>query len=65
MSEWVSVKDGLPAPMVRVLCLSYKWCRRGHHHGYAPVTWLDDHLNEIDKVTHWLPLPDAPSYSEK
>ena len=62
-SKWISVEDGMPEPMVWVLCacraniidvLRYDrnidgWGTAGPNRGYMKSF-----------VTHWMPLPEAP-----
>lgn len=54
--EWISVEERLPEKYKDVLCY-------GNGHSFfvdficSDGTWCDDH---IDKITHWMPLPEAP-----
>ena len=70
--NWISVKDQLPTSGQRVLCYSgyiyiknfqereedYIFCDGDFH-------WTGKPLGEIEKVTHWMPLPDAPNINPK
>ena len=66
--EWISVKDRLPKSGVNVLTL-----RRRHEDGAysqrvdstVPVydgtfVWFSDMHSWKSRVTHWMPLPEAP-----
>ena len=67
-SAWISVKDRLPEPGLRVLATdgnfvgeSYistagNWYRYGTPWTVAWKDWSKDKTT----VTHWMPLPDAP-----
>jgi hypothetical protein len=62
MSEWISVKDRLPANRTSVLV----WCpeRRNKYTAY----WADGEWTHFagffsfveEEVTHWMPLPEPP-----
>lgn len=58
-SRWISVKDGMPDEFATVLCY-YRWkpimpdeIKTNVYHGGR---WLDD----TDRITHWMPLPEPP-----
>ena len=60
MSEWISVKDGLPEKFVNVLV--------SHHNGitiayYYNNSWIGKQgkRHYLSSVTHWMPLPDRPT----
>ena len=63
VSEWISVKERLPQEWEEVLV----WSSCGFVEcavyigipGKWRVTWNHD-LMEMDTITHWMPLPDAP-----
>lgn len=57
---WISIKDGLPQSKENVLCF-YKF------EPESPNVIADNvyfgngvWMNETDKVTHWMPLPEPP-----
>jgi hypothetical protein len=61
MNKWISVKDKLPEIIVNVLCYNeYSQMTIGHL-SFSKDMFLDDHVHEIEKVTHWMPLPEAPN----
>lgn len=61
---WIGVKDRLPEAYVEVLLvLDGKHVTTGEYmHSLSCFTW-EPHDDELDdsKVTHWMPLPPAPS----
>lgn len=62
MSEWISVKDRLPAVGEKVLTLS----KFGHisdrylHEYGGGLIFSPDGLKPGRDVTHWMPLPEPP-----
>ena len=63
MNEWVSVKDRLPEYYREVLvhvngCI-YLAMLFDQRMINEPDYWCD-HSGQLGKVTHWMPLPDAP-----
>ena len=69
MSNWISVKDGLPELDVPVLGYSIDGFRivMLYKRWNGEIEWdcviRDDHFNE--EVTYWMPLPDSPVKKEK
>lgn len=73
--QWVSVKDRLPDCAVPVLVTYIGY--DGNRHGDDVATriddlwlWWDGDLRSSDervtvKITHWMPLPEAPEEGEK
>ena len=73
--QWVSVKDRLPDCAVPVLVTYIGY--DGNRHGDDVATriddwwlWWDGDLQSSDervtvKITHWMPLPEAPEEGEK
>lgn len=63
MSEWISVKDGLPGKFIRVLVhMPGETPHPTVHEGYRGVkNWYADGFRREDcEVTHWMPLPEPP-----
>jgi hypothetical protein len=62
MSDWISVKEGLPEDGTRVLTYSEKFgvCIAVHH-----FRWATDPLVLSCHPTHWMPLPDPPKEVER
>lgn len=65
--EWISVEERLPKPQKLVLCI---WERvdDGWNYGFARYQREDVWYvsNEgMPRVTHWMPLPDAPKGGEE
>ena len=64
-SQWISVKDRLPEPNIKVMvhskrCPHFFAIRKNRQH--APWEFLDgDTCHE--KITHWMPLPASPTTS--
>ena len=65
--EWVSVDDRLPELHTKVLCCG----KKGGRFIAELSTWGEGHLywtkkdgKGCSKVTHWMPLPDAPKGSD-
>lgn len=59
MSEWISVKDRLPEPNIRVLCYAPSRFGYGDFDICIVYGWKccpDRHYG----VTHWMPLPEPP-----
>ena len=61
MSEWISVKDRMPEPKEKAICLN--------RHGdmmigtYTEWGWMFPCYYE--KPTHWMPLPEPPEEEQK
>lgn len=67
-SEWISVKDRLPASGAWVLAHNGKWTGVATYEVLAEwlnERWRDEHSEFVEMlgpaVTHWIPLPAAPS----
>lgn len=62
MSEWISVKDRLPAAGVEVIALSPKFNEymigQVKEHSVGIVCEFEDFI--LCDVTHWMPLPEPP-----
>lgn len=56
MSEWISVKDGLPKYNDRVIFFNGEYVEFGVYH--RDFTDFEDCIH--DEVTHWMPLPEPP-----
>lgn len=64
MSDWISVKDKLPLPMIHVLWFDGN--KTMHSSGWCPY-YIDDidkrgfmSRNYLHNYTHWMPLPAQP-----
>ncbi len=65
MGDWISIKDRLPEPGVRILARDAVAEFTGSCH-----FWTDENHTEfffdsgvthtLNEVTHWMPLPDPP-----
>lgn len=60
--EWISVEERLPEPQKLVLCI---WERGDDRNNYGFARYQREDVwyvsNEgMPRVTHWMPLPDAP-----
>ena len=64
MSEWISVKDRLPEETGAYLVLrTYKSIRPIcvlHYTAHLVIRGTGFCENHDDKITHWMPLPEAP-----
>jgi len=60
--QWISVKDGLPAPMKNVLVSCGEAGMAVAYLGYKTGQWLETITEQYIpfEVTHWMPLPDPP-----
>jgi hypothetical protein len=61
-SEWISVNERLPEPQKLVLCI-WERVNDGWNYGFARYQREDVWYvsNEgMPRVTHWMPLPEAP-----
>ena len=64
---WISVKDSMPE--VGVFCLAFSPEQgEGHFVGYLEddgcwksYVQMEGRSNDIEWVTHWMPLPDSPT----
>lgn len=63
-SEWISVKDRLPEKNgVVLVCTEDDYVCSAGYSNYGKPTFLIDSMyggDELDDVTHWMPLPPAP-----
>ena len=76
MSEWISVKDSLPYPFVDILAYCTNATDLTYEKGekYCAIDrwciWMDGEEPSFrtdrffGKVTHWMPLPEAPKGSD-
>lgn len=70
MNEWINVEDRLPKHEERILIYSKNDCidlaeylepRNYPPYVKYPLFFVDDSCSfEIQEVSHWMPLPDAP-----
>ncbi len=64
MTEWISVKDGLPEPYVSVLCyMPNEMPCTTVHEGFVTNKgiWHSNYYDrKPDEVTYWMPLPQPP-----
>jgi len=66
--EWISVKDRLPEEGKEVLSINVNDIYPEYRIDYTvefdnidqPYIWARRLLREMDKVTHWMPLPKPP-----
>lgn len=61
LSEWISIKDGLPKEGDKVLVYSVENAHR-YGIGFYSETYQAFFVNQFadDGVTHWIPLPKEP-----
>ena len=62
MSEWISTKDRMPPPNTKVIahskrCTHFFAVRKNRQ--VNPWEYLDSDTCH-EKITHWMPLPEAP-----
>lgn len=65
MNEWISIKDRLPHNLQKVLV--YTEFKRMFDAWFSNGVWYENHEGrnlDFDGVTHWMPLPEPPKYSE-
>ncbi len=76
--EWISVKDRLPKEYEPVLVtykssssVGRKWCSDGLATIDKCKIWhwwdsgdIGDEVDEENKITHWMPLPEPPKEQE-
>lgn len=62
-AEWVSVKDQMPAPKFVLV-----WCTLWNQRGEPAIGFRRESSWDVEgshvancRVTHWMPLPDAPT----
>lgn len=64
VSRWIPVTERLPEPLVEVLILTQKAIGKSHVSAgqYSRLTgmWYIGGYSTQAKITHWMPLPDAP-----
>lgn len=67
--DWISVKDRLPEERVRVLTIDSRFPESVEYRidyiilfedPKEPYIWARRLVDEYDKVTHWIPLPEPP-----
>ncbi len=62
--KWIKCSDRVPEPHTDVVVFEkYRSCETikiGHRLGCEEYDWVDDHLFPLDKITHWMPLPNPP-----
>jgi hypothetical protein len=69
--EWINVKDELPPDGIKVIFLTKHYLQfpdntftgvcRGHVMHFSQRKCLDFNEVYMDKVTHWMPLPEPPT----
>lgn len=66
MSEWISIEELQPKdkykhhePGPNVLVFTIWGMKIGRQWGCGK--WTDDHIYDIEGVTHWMPLPPLPN----
>ena len=68
MSEWISVKDRLPAKGIDILIVDNNTVKFGLYdtgtNGDKFYTTNFEQFLLTDNVTHWMPLPSAPEMTE-
>ncbi len=64
--EWISVEDRLPAQLYRVLIATHgKYVQEETAYlKNGTWKWGQSDIDPVDKVTHWMPLPDPPGESK-
>jgi len=60
--EWISVSDRLPEVGNWCLAFSDNQPEILFIDSHEPVIWIQ-HGDWLDKVTHWMPLPEPPNES--
>lgn len=54
----------MPEPHIDIIVFekyrSIETVKIGHRLGCEEYDWIDDHCYPLDKVTHWMPLPQTP-----
>lgn len=59
MSEWISVKDGLPIQDEhKKVLVVWNWKTVDTYNSYYVFEYLDE--KEEYYITHWMPLPEPP-----
>lgn len=66
MSEWISVKDQLPVSDKLVLFYYNEEYHIGYYieriFGTNDYIWYSNTDNCVHNITHWMPLPEVPTY---
>lgn len=68
VQEWISVTERLPKPYVDVVVCRHDLLGRANTVGLEYITithdeipvWSKDYMTWKSKVSHWMPLPEAP-----
>ena len=68
MSEWISVKEGMPTDMQEVLAFDGATMARAWP---RPTAWYNtrwgsfDEELEVTAITHWMPMPKPPKEADE
>ena len=63
MSEWISIKDGLPIPFVKVLVTNGYYREISYFSNISKKWYQSASVEPISNLTHWMPLPNPPKES--
>ena len=59
-SPWISIKYGMPDDSVDVFVYDRQWGRGVAWYDKEDDTFHSEYVNNLDEVTHWMPLPEKP-----
>ncbi|HDW3183882.1 TPA: DUF551 domain-containing protein [Escherichia coli] len=68
LNGWISVADRLPSEFGRYLCYVEEQNDLGKSHYQWNCSWNGDVFSDSSltgRVTHWMPLPEAPAQEQK
>lgn len=60
--KWIPVSERLPEDGKTVLCYSKWGITIGHR--WDSGQWVDEHVYELEDISHWMPLPTMPKPQE-